>query len=98
MELQWPLILFTTLVAWSAGLFGTQALLAAGGHNGGGASRMLRVKRSPPGRLERDVIPVLCHAVLCFTQGKAPWRQRPPDVSRETTCRNGMRHWCKCFT
>ncbi len=32
MELQWPLILFTTLVAWSAGLFGTQALLAAGGH------------------------------------------------------------------
>ena len=26
MELQWPLILFTTLVAWSAGLFGTQAL------------------------------------------------------------------------
>ncbi|WP_449315763.1 DmsC/YnfH family molybdoenzyme membrane anchor subunit, partial [Rubneribacter sp.] len=32
MELQWPLILFTTLVAWSAGLFGTQAVLAAGGH------------------------------------------------------------------
>ncbi len=32
MELQWPLILFTTLVAWSAGLFGAQALLAAGGH------------------------------------------------------------------
>ncbi|OUO92147.1 hypothetical protein B5F40_02130 [Gordonibacter sp. An230] len=32
MELQWPLIVFTTLVAWSAGLFGTQALLAAGGH------------------------------------------------------------------
>ncbi|HIY84576.1 dimethyl sulfoxide reductase anchor subunit family protein [Rubneribacter sp.] len=32
MELQWPLILFTTLVAWSAGLFGTQALLAAGEH------------------------------------------------------------------
>ena len=32
MELQWPLILFTALVAWSAGLFGTQALLAAGGH------------------------------------------------------------------
>ena len=32
MELQWPLILFTTLVAWSAGLFGTQALLASGGH------------------------------------------------------------------
>ena len=31
MELQWPLILFTTLVAWSAGLFGTQALLAAAG-------------------------------------------------------------------
>lgn len=29
MELQWPLILFTTLVAWSAGLFGTQALMAA---------------------------------------------------------------------
>lgn len=25
MELQWPLILFTTLLAWSAGLFGTQA-------------------------------------------------------------------------
>ena len=22
MELQWPLIIFTTLVAWSAGLFG----------------------------------------------------------------------------
>ncbi len=32
MELQWPLILFTTLVAWSAGLFGTQALMAFGGH------------------------------------------------------------------
>ena len=29
MELQWPLIIFTTLVAWSAGLFGTQALMAA---------------------------------------------------------------------
>lgn len=28
MELQWPLILFTTLVAWSAGLFGTQALFS----------------------------------------------------------------------
>ena len=28
MELQWPLIIFTTLVAWSAGLFGTQALMA----------------------------------------------------------------------
>lgn len=28
MELQWPLIVFTSLVAWSAGLFGTQALLA----------------------------------------------------------------------
>ena len=26
MELQWPLILFTTLLAWSAGLFGAQAL------------------------------------------------------------------------
>ncbi len=32
MELQWPLIVFTTLVAWSAGLFGTQALMALGGH------------------------------------------------------------------
>ena len=31
MELQWPLIVFTTLVAWSAGLFGTQALMAAFG-------------------------------------------------------------------
>ncbi|EGT4187612.1 hypothetical protein EPL73_21195, partial [Clostridioides difficile] len=31
MELQWPLILFTTLVAWSAGLFGTQALMALRG-------------------------------------------------------------------
>ena len=31
MELQWPLILFTTLVAWSAGLFGTQALMAGFG-------------------------------------------------------------------
>ncbi|MCD8207042.1 MAG: hypothetical protein LUD72_03795 [Bacteroidales bacterium] len=28
MELQWPLILFTTLISWSAGVFGTQALLA----------------------------------------------------------------------
>lgn len=28
MELQWPLIIFTTLIAWSAGLFGTQALMA----------------------------------------------------------------------
>ncbi|OUO88363.1 hypothetical protein B5F40_12565, partial [Gordonibacter sp. An230] len=32
MELQWPLIAFTTLVAWSAGLFGAQALMALGGH------------------------------------------------------------------
>ncbi|WP_080802048.1 dimethyl sulfoxide reductase anchor subunit family protein [Arabiibacter massiliensis] len=31
MELQWPLIVFTTLVAWSAGLFGTQALMALRG-------------------------------------------------------------------
>ena len=31
MELQWRLILFTTLVAWSAGLFGTQALMAVFG-------------------------------------------------------------------
>ena len=31
MELQWPLIIFTTLVAWSAGLFGSQALLALKG-------------------------------------------------------------------
>ncbi len=31
MELQWPLIIFTTLVAWSAGLFGTQALMAVFG-------------------------------------------------------------------
>ena len=31
MELQWPLVLFTTLVAWSAGLFGTQALMAVFG-------------------------------------------------------------------
>ena len=31
MELQWPLILLTTLVAWSAGLFGTQALMAVFG-------------------------------------------------------------------
>ena len=31
MELQWPLILFTTLVAWSAGTFGAQAVLALKG-------------------------------------------------------------------
>ena len=31
MELQWPLILFTTLVAWSAGTFGTQGILALRG-------------------------------------------------------------------
>ena len=31
MELQWPLILFTTLVAWSAGLFGSQAVAALKG-------------------------------------------------------------------
>ena len=30
MELQWPLILFTTLVAWSAGLFASQCALAVG--------------------------------------------------------------------
>ena len=28
MELQWPLILFTTLCAWSCGVFGTQGVLA----------------------------------------------------------------------
>ena len=32
MELQWPLILFSTFVAWSAGLFGTQAVAALRGH------------------------------------------------------------------
>ena len=32
MELQWPLILFTTLVAWSAGVFGCQGVLALGGN------------------------------------------------------------------
>ena len=31
MELQWPLILFTTLLAWSAGVFGTQCLYALRG-------------------------------------------------------------------
>ena len=31
MELQWPLIIFTTLVAWSAGLFATQCLCAIKG-------------------------------------------------------------------
>ena len=31
MELQWPLIIFTALVAWSAGLFGTRALMAVFG-------------------------------------------------------------------
>ncbi|MCD8200290.1 MAG: hypothetical protein LUD25_05015, partial [Coriobacteriaceae bacterium] len=31
MELQWPLILFTTFVAWSAGTFGAQCLLAFDG-------------------------------------------------------------------
>jgi DMSO reductase anchor subunit len=31
MEIQWELILFTTFIAWSAGLFGTQALAAAFG-------------------------------------------------------------------
>ncbi len=31
MELQWPLILFTTLVAWAAGVFGAQAVLALKG-------------------------------------------------------------------
>ncbi len=32
MELQWPLILFTTLTAWSVGVFGYQGVLALGGH------------------------------------------------------------------
>ena len=31
MELQWPLILFTTLLAWSAGLFATQCVYALRG-------------------------------------------------------------------
>lgn len=31
MELQWPLILFTTLVAWAAGVFGFQGVLALRG-------------------------------------------------------------------
>ncbi len=31
MELQWPLILFTTFVAWSAGLFGAQGVAALAG-------------------------------------------------------------------
>ena len=36
MELQWPLIIFTTLVAWAAGIFGAQGALAMAG---GGAAR-----------------------------------------------------------
>ena len=31
MELQWPLILFTTLVAWAAGVLGFQGVLALRG-------------------------------------------------------------------
>lgn len=31
MELQWPLIIFTTLIAWSVGTFGSQGILAMGG-------------------------------------------------------------------
>lgn len=31
MELQWPLIIFTTFIAWSAGIFGTQGILALKG-------------------------------------------------------------------
>ena len=31
MELQWPLILFTTIAAWSVGVFGAQSLLALKG-------------------------------------------------------------------
>ena len=39
MELQWPLIIFTTLVAWSAGLFASQSLMALRG--AGKKSQML---------------------------------------------------------
>ncbi|MCI8366222.1 MAG: dimethyl sulfoxide reductase anchor subunit [Eggerthellaceae bacterium] len=35
MELQWPLIIFTTLIAWSAGLFASQCLVAAAGKGEG---------------------------------------------------------------
>ena len=38
MEPQWPLILFTTLVAWSAGLFASQGALAL---KGGGRAAQL---------------------------------------------------------
>ncbi len=38
MELQWPLILFSTFIAWSAGLFGTQA--AAALRNVGGKAQL----------------------------------------------------------
>ena len=31
MELQWPLIIFTTLLAWSCGVFATQGVLALKG-------------------------------------------------------------------
>ena len=31
MELQWPLILFTSILAWSVGLFGAQAVYALRG-------------------------------------------------------------------
>ena len=31
MEMQWPLILFTLFMAWSAGVFGTAAVLALAG-------------------------------------------------------------------
>ena len=46
MELQWPLILFTTLVAWSAGLFASQCVLAL-------ASRESRVVAGAEERVQK---------------------------------------------
>ena len=44
MELQWPLIVFTTLVAWSV-MFGTQARMAAFGPKEGAGSALDRERR-----------------------------------------------------
>lgn len=40
MELQWPLIIFTTMVAWCAGLFASQCILAAAGKGAGAKAQL----------------------------------------------------------
>ena len=56
MELQWPLILFTTLCAWSCGVFGTQGILALDG----------RAKKSQMSALITSIVLLAASGIAVF--------------------------------